>query len=199
MQQFFKGAVAAAALTFTAVSASAATVTVYTDRTAFESALSGGFAVETFDATPAGVTITGSDVNISAGRLNDQINDNANVSTTFDFTAATNGFGGDWDLAGPGGMGTGIALSLSLVGGGVMTVASELPSSLSNAFWGIVSDVAFTSVSMREGTQVNGVETYTMDNLTTGSVAPVPLPATLPLLLAALGGVAVMRRRQAKA
>ncbi|MBB5690934.1 PEP-CTERM sorting domain-containing protein [Roseomonas alkaliterrae] len=143
-----------------------------------------------------GLTITGSHVNISGGVMNDQINDNAATSTTFAFTAPMIAFGGNFDLAGPGGRGTGILVTLDLVGGGVQVLAQQIPSSLAGGFWGFVSTVAFTAVRFSEGTQASGVETYRLDNLRYAA-APVPAPAALGLFGLGLLALGATRRRAA--
>jgi len=193
---FVKTLAAAALISTAAGAASAATFTTYTDRAAYESALTGPISTYDFDtgAPASGVTVTGDDVNFSGGVLNDVVNQGASADTLFSFDAPILGFGGDWDLAGPGGVGTGIAITT--MGGGSFVVTEEIPSTLVNDFWGFISDMEFSSLSFVEGTQANGVETYTLDNLTTGGVAPVPLPAGLPLLLAGLGGLAALRRKK---
>lgn len=143
-----------------------------------------------------GLTITGSHVNISGGVMNDQINDNAATSTTFAFAAPMIAFGGNFDLAGPGGRGTGILVTLDLVGGGVQVLAQQIPSSLAGGFWGFVSTVAFTAVRFSEGTQASGVETYRLDNLRYAA-APVPAPAALGLFGLGLLALGATRRRAA--
>jgi hypothetical protein len=143
-----------------------------------------------------GLTITGSHVNIAGGVMNDQINDDAATSTTFAFAAPMIAFGGDFDLAGPGGRGTGILVTLDLVGGGVQVLAQQIPSSLAGGFWGFVSTVAFTAVRFSEGTQASGVETYRLDNLRYAA-APVPAPAALGLFGLGLLALGAARRRAA--
>lgn len=145
-------------------------------------------------APASGVTITGDDVDFSGGVLNDRIDQGSNPDTLFSFDAPILGFGGDWDLAGPGGQGTGI--SITTMNGGSFVVTQEVPRTLENDFWGFISDMEFSSLSFFEGSQASGVETYTLDNLTTGGVSPVPLPAGLPLLLVGLGGLAALRRKK---
>ncbi len=193
---FMKTVASAALLTMAASAASAAAFTVYTDRTAFEAALSGPITTHDFNAgAPAsGVTITGDDVDFSGGVLNDRIDQGSNPDTLFSFDGPILGFGGDWDLAGPGGQGTGI--SITTMNGGSFVVTEEVPRTLENDFWGFISDMEFSSLSFFEGSQASGVETYTLDNLTTGGVSPVPLPAGLPLLLVGLGGLAALRRKK---
>ncbi|AXI48706.1 hypothetical protein C1J03_02275 [Sulfitobacter sp. SK012] len=193
----FKMAAVAAIVSTAGGAASAATFQIYTDRTAYEAALLGPIAIYDFTggAPASGVTITGSDVSYTpGGRLRDIINQGAAADTLFAFDAPVLAFGGDWNLEGPGGPGTGI--EIQTMNGATYTVSSEVPNTLRNDFWGFISDMEFSSLSFVEGSQAIGVETYTLDNLTTGGVAPVPLPAGLPLLLAGLGGLATLRRKR---
>lgn len=61
-------------------------------------------------------------------------------------------------------------------------------------FFGIISDTAFTTVTLTA--LVNIGEGYGMDNVAFGDseLPPVPLPAALPLLLGALGGLGALGR-----
>lgn len=189
----------AAVLLSGATVVSAATFTIYTDRTAFEAALA-SYTVETFagNTTSSGVAIAGGSVSYASNELNDQINDGVGAtSTTFSFPAAITAYGGNWDLAGPGGPGTGIALA-TFDGASTYNVGTEIPNTLAGTFWGFISDTSFTQVLLSEGTQSAGVETYALDNLTTGVAAAVPLPAGLPLLLSGFGAIGVLRRRRAR-
>ncbi len=77
----------------------------------------------------------------------------------------------------------------------------------SGSFAGLLSDTPFTSVRLLHGDDVvpggvsGGTESILVDNFTIASaapVAPVPLPAGLPLLLTAIAGFAVFRRRGAR-
>lgn len=189
----------AALLLSGATIASGATFSIYTDRTAFEAALS-SYTVETFagNTTSSGVVIAGGSVAYVSNELSDQINDGVGVtSTTFSFPLAINAFGGDWNLAVPGGPGTGIALS-TFDGVATRQVGTEIPNTIAGTFWGFISDTPFTQVLLTEGIQASGVETYTMDNLTTGFAATVPLPASLPVLLGGFGLLGALRRKRAR-
>lgn len=190
----FKTVASAAILAVAASTASAANFTFFTDRTAFEAALQ-GIVVYDFDsgAPASGVTITGDDVNFANGQLEDVIDQGNNPDTNFVFDNAVVAFGGDFDLAGPGGQGTNIAIQTA--GGATSVVPVEIPSTTAGTFWGFISDMAFSSVLFSEGSRTANVETYHLDNLTTGA-SPVPLPAGLPLLLAGLGGMALVRRKR---
>lgn len=65
-----------------------------------------------------------------------------------------------------------------------------------SAFFGVVSDTAFNSVTFRS-TQANGVvDLFGIDNV---RVSAVPVPMGLAMILSALGLAGVVRRLQASA
>ena len=104
---------------FIACSANAA-ITVYTDRSAWESAV-GAYDEEFFDdailnpgvsvVTDNGLVQAGSGVLGPDGVWWDRVIP-GEATTTWSFANPLVGFGAYWDLAGPGGPGTGIALTL---------------------------------------------------------------------------------------
>ncbi|SNR39879.1 VPLPA-CTERM sorting domain-containing protein [Puniceibacterium sediminis] len=57
-------------------------------------------------------------------------------------------------------------------------------------FFGFVSDVAISSFVLTQATTGGITETFALDNI----VAPIPLPASIVLLLAGLGGLGSLRR-----
>jgi len=70
------------------------------------------------------------------------------------------------------------------------------PSFAAATFFAVANDVAFSTVSFSFGSR----ETIAIDNVQYGtSVAPVPLPASLPLLGAGIVAVGALRRRKARA
>jgi hypothetical protein len=178
-----------------AASAQAATITIYNNQAAWAAAV-GAITTEDFaDAVLVpGLSITGGSVSISGGVMNDQINDDAATSTTFGFAPPILGFGGLFNLAGPGGQGSGIRVNVNFFGGGSQLVG-DIPASTAGTFWGFTSDTAVSSVLFSETNPGVGVESYNLDNLQF-SAAAAPEPATLALL--GLGAAVLSARRRTK-
>ncbi len=184
---------------FAVMAQSHAATTIYTDKSAWESVVS-SYSIEDFSDSVfnAGVSVVSDAGSVSGGEWSDRLVPGG-ASTTFSFGSGLLGFGGDWDLAGPAGQGTGITITLSLLGGGVEVLSTEIPRSLSGSFWGFVTDVAFTDVLLTAGTQSGVAETFHMDNMVY-SAAPasaVPVPAAVWLFGSGLLGLIGVRRRVA--
>lgn len=177
-----------------------ATLVVYTTRASWEAALGRPFTLEDFnDNTANGFTLAllgpgHTAPGISGGRLQDRLDGTG--TTTFTFPTAMIAFGGEWDLAGPGGVGTGIRLFADGV-----EAPSQIPDTSAGGFFGVISDTPFSVIELREGTQGGAAETYDLDNVVFASadVAAVPAPPTV--LLAAVGALGMLatklRRRKA--
>jgi hypothetical protein len=149
-----------------------ASVNVFRDRSAWENAVGNAFYEEVFDddLLPSGVSVVSDNgsINTGNGTWLDRVNDSQ--VTTWQFATPLYGFGAEWDLVGP----TGIRLS---VGG--QPAPQEIPRGTKGEFFGIISDESFQDVLVAGGTQGNGNETYTMDNMVYSSTPSIgPLLAT---------------------
>ncbi len=191
-----------ASMAYLLCASSASSATFFTDRAAFEAA-SGVLTTEDFaDGTFApGMTASTDNGSISGGLWSDNVTPPLNLAfigliprnqTTFGFGSGQLSFGADFDL-GPGGAGKGIQFVLD----GTDVLATQLFTTVPT-FFGFIANTAFNSVTLRSGTAapLGTGEQYTLDNLTfAGAVVPaaVPLPGSLALLLAGLGGMSVLR------
>jgi len=170
-----------------------ATITIYTDKTAWESALSGPFLTEDFsdDILNAGVSF----VSTESGHINPAEENYQDVlasqsqnepMTIWNFIPQITAYGGNWTLGGPGGSGNNllvyIADSDSYVG--------SISNSYGGEFWGFISDTPFASVKLIGGSGTNQ-QNYRLDDMV---YSQVPEPATMSLLV--LGGVAMIYRRK---
>jgi hypothetical protein len=178
-----------AALAIEAGGTTAAT-TIYTDRAAFDIATGGSLNFEDFsDASFQNLSVN-SDVGfVTNGLFRDRPTPvragSTGATTTYTFTSPTTAFGADFDLS-PNGNGNGLRFVL-----GTGEIVSEEIGAPYIGFWGFVSDLSFTSLTVGAGSGGGIAETHQFDNLSFGlatPVAPVPLPAGMPLLLSALLG-----------
>ena len=176
----------------------AATITFYDMRSDWETAVGGIFEEEDFDdgmVNSPGLSVSSTVGTPSLGVWSDQVNDAPLQTTEWFFVIPIRGFGAFFDLA-PIGPGQGIAMTISLVGGGTQLLSQEVLNSFTGEFFGFVSSEAFTSVLFMEGTQPSGVqETFNMDNLVYS-----PIPETSSILMVVTGLLAMAgllaRRRQ---
>jgi hypothetical protein len=185
---------AVALLALLAGTAQAVVINQYTNAAAWHAAV-GSFALEDFQdgalqAPLQSITGLGSGPSVNgvvAGKLWDVIDQDLNQDTTFTFNPGVYGFGGIFDLAGPGGPGTEIIVRTSA---GLYSLGL-IPNVTANTFWGFTIDEALLDVYFTEGPNFAlGIETYTMDNMVMATSLAVPEPATLALLglgLAAAG------------
>jgi len=182
-------------IAFCTSTAALASITVYTDRSVFEAALTSRY-TETFTANMlngTGASFVSYNGFIAANQFNDTVADGT-PNTTWSFASSTNGFGANWDLS-PGGPGYGIEFLID----GVIRVPRDIPRRYMGEFFGFISDVPFTSVKVQDSTyQINsfGLEQYYMDNMTYGITASVPDPKAYATLLVGLGILAVLAGRR---
>ena len=171
---------------FGMTSSATAATTIYTDRASFDLATGGNLSFEDFnDQSLDGFGATSDAAFFFNGGVRDRPTPNG-ATTTFTFGGGgVTAFGADYDLS-PGGSGTGLRFVLD----GNEVVSQEIAAPYTG-FWGFVSDTFFTTVRVEAGSGPGIAETHDFDNLSFGvaqPVAPVPLPAGLPLLLAAMAG-----------
>jgi hypothetical protein len=207
-----------------AVPASAA-VAVYTERGAWEAAMSAAgvtsLTTDSFDENiPAAFTIalhsgvlskisseedypsSGGLNRVSGGLYHNGVGDGAEASQFIDwqFPKAIRGFGADWFNTA-----TGSWLSVKGNFSGSGTESVNISEYLADpccpglepgsGFLGFVGSVDFTSV--RFVPLVNELsEFFEVDNLAFGNVAPIPLPGGLLLMLAGLGGLGIFSMLQ---
>ncbi len=192
---------ASAAVLLAAGGHGALAATIFVERSLFEAAVTGALVTDTFDNDIAtadvivfdsGTTATTSSTGVpptlnevSFGRYAGFVQRDGFRDITFDFAPPVTAFGGDFSSLS----------SLMVTGtfdGSSMTLS--IPDAIGGAagFFGVVGDSTFSSISFSTnegvlvfpGSSPAGGETFNLDNFT---IAPVPLPAGLPLLLGALG------------
>jgi len=184
-----------AAVTAVVLSSTAnASYITFTDRSAWETAVSGSFSEETFNTTsPTGFTIeqvgSGHSTGISGGVFHDRVVLDTTY-TNYHFSSLINAFGANWDLT-PGGAGQGLQLFA-----GSQLITPQIPNTYTGGFFGLVSTTAFSLVSVHAGSFSGIAETHNVDNLVFASAVPEPESYALMLAGLALMG-AVARRRKA--
>jgi len=191
MKLFF----AALTLITSSFSASAAVVT-YTDRTAFESALT-SFSVDDFSGIQPGTHYFADrgDYTITSPKMFGCVNVPASCGPapaggdgvslfhyqgldTFEFTSATNGFGFDY---------------IQTQGGDyTLPIINGIQATAYAGFFGVISDVAQTTFTLNQTSAF-----LNTDNVTYGTISAVPLPAGGLLLISAFAALAGLRRRKA--
>ena len=167
-----------ATVMFWAVTVSASSITIYTDKTQWINALGGQFLTEEFSDSQLNDGV--SFVSTESGHINPTLEHYQDVltsesqnepMTTWSFTPEVYGYGGNWTLGGPGGSGNSllvyIADSSLLVG--------TIPNSYGGEFWGFISDTPFTSVQLVGGSGTNQ-QNYTLDNMVYSDETAVSAP-----------------------
>ena len=204
--------IAAAGAVLIAAGPASAAQTIYTTRTAFDTAAGAGLAFESFETQRNGQTVSYPPVTVS--ETNDSFNLIVHTSNAATFTAATtDGLRSIWfiDFTGNSlatfsflnpitafGIDTAFsqARTATFAGGvsGSLSLAANTP-----GFFGVISDTPFSTVTV----DLNGsVTNVGFDALAFGIAAPppapVPEPATWAIMIAGFGLVgAAMRRRNA--
>jgi hypothetical protein len=181
--------------------AHAISITVYTDRSNWESALSGNYTEEDFsDMTlNPGLSVVSDVGEIRPGipAWWDRVTRAGNETTTFSFSPSVVAFGGFWDLAGPAGPGQGVEVTLPGISGEPLL---SIARTFSGGFWGFISDTAFTDVTLQAWNQHGRAETFKLKKLVysspTTQMGPIPEPTTILLVGSGLGGILLWRARQ---
>jgi len=213
-------AAVATSLTLSGVSVlgmpSAEAFTIYTDRTAWLTALGGAsVTTDTFSTVKpnaqtitfdSGVTSTGNGTGDGSNSVDgsrffgtvDGQGDNPGAfdTITWSFPQAITAFGADWFNTASGDL---LTLSGDFDGTGTQTVSFNTQlGSPGDGFLGIIGNASFSSITFgTEGAAgQGGLETFTADNLSFGTAAtPIPTPALLPGLVGM--GIAAWRKRKA--
>jgi hypothetical protein len=183
-----------------AAGSASATITVYTDRPSWESAV-GAYNEESFDdgVLDPGVSVISDNGKILPGVFVlgpdnvwwDQVipvEEGGPATTTWSFATPLVGFGAYWDLAGPGGPGKNLALFLN----GTL-VGTEIANTTQGGFFGVTSSVSFNSVLVTSGSESGWCETYEMDDMV---YAPIPAPGAILLGSIGVSIVGWLRRRR---
>lgn len=193
-------------------------VTIFVERSLFEAAVTGPLVTDTFNndidtadviVFDSGTTSTKSSTGVpptlnrvAFGQFTGFVQRDGFRDITFDFPLPVTAFGGDFS-----------SVSSLLVGsfdGTSMTLSISDALAGDAGFFGVVSDDTFSSISFSTeagqiffpgGPPVGG-ETFNLDNFTIApiTIAPIPLPASLPLLVGALvvlGGTIASSRHRA--
>ena len=103
---------------------------------------------------------------INDGLYHDRADSDQVTKPVFTFTPPIRAFGANWNLfAIPTGPGTNLKLHLTFANSTVMDVTTEIPTTFTGQFFGIVSNTPILNIRFDEGTSVVGaVETFDMDN-----------------------------------
>lgn len=167
MQKQLVSSAALAMLTSWVTTVGAATITIYTDKTAWENALGGQVATEDFsdDQLNPGVSF----VSTESGHINPALECYQDVlasqsqnepMTIWSFAPGIKGYGGNWTLGGPGGSGN----SLLIYVGDPPLFVGAISNSYNGGFWGFISDDPFTTVTLIGGSGTNQ-QNYSLDDM----------------------------------
>ena len=190
--------------------------TVFTDKTAWEDALSEAVIItEDFEdegmapgldsytiPLPYGTSSTFHDFNLIPSTSSNPTFSDTQVfqelvggttprSVVWNFSSPFIAFGGNWDLS-PANLGTGLAIRIN----GVIQTPSISTSHVDGGFWGLVAedeDLPFLTVEVLRPTGTTGSELFHLDDMVYASI--VTLPAALWLLGSAFIGLLGYKKR----
>ena len=175
-------------------SLASAVITVYTDKPAWEAALSGPYLTEDFADSQLnpGVSYVSSEsgnINPSQEHYQDVLASQSQNEpmTTWTFTPQIYAYGGSWTLGGPGGSGN--SLLVYIVDDTDLYVGA-IPNSFAGGFWGFVTDTPFDSVKLVGGSG-DQQQNSSLDDMV---YAVVPEPASFATGLVGLVLIAARRR-----
>jgi hypothetical protein len=196
-RRFFSGALFyVMVVCFGTADSASAGVMVYTNKAAWESAVSGQFLTEDFadKNLNAGVTYTSSEsshINEEHGYFQGVLTSTSGNSpfTIWSFSPQIRAYGGNWTLGGPGGSGNSL---LVYIGDDFSFKVGKIDSDFNGGFWGFISDTSFAQVKLIGGTGTNQ-QTYKLDDMVYSSV---PEPASVCLLVTGMIGTLVLARRR---
>jgi len=190
--------------------ANAALITVYTDRTTWESALAGAvISTETFSTPIAaadvialdnGIVSTANPTSFSYNRVSGGVFGGYACSVTacnsfapddigWALPSAVNAIGGDFFGVNSSG---GVTIDIDSLGYSGAAIFDSLGGS--NGFYGLISDTQFSNIAFR--CAGNCGDAYSIDNFSSASV---PEPTSLLLLGIGLAGLGFARKRRADA
>ncbi len=178
MKPCIKSIAAAAMMSLGIVPASAITIVIYTDQTAWENALQEPFLIEDFadNQLNSGVSF----VSTASGHINPAqecfqavlaSQSQPEPMTVWSFDPSLAAFGGSWTLGGPGGSGNSLRVYID----DLAVYVGSIPNSYGGGFWGFTSDTSFTSVKLIGGTGSNQ-QSYSLDDMVYAA-APLSCPA----------------------
>lgn len=138
-------------------------ITTVTDRTVWETSVGGIFREENFDDADLnpGLSFSTSIGVVTGGVWHDIVDNDPVRTTTWIFDCPITAFGGNWNLAGPGGPGK----SINVYVNGSWIFIGNIPNSYSGGFWGFTCSQPFTQVRLEAGPSSGVQETYDFDNL----------------------------------
>ncbi len=161
--------------------ASPAELTIYTDKTQWQTALAGLYMTEEFSDSQLnqGVSFVSTEsghINPAQGYYQDVLateSQNAPI-TVWSFTPAIIAYGGNWTLGGPGGSGNSLLVYLA----DSSLYVGAISNSYGGEFWGFISDTPFTSVKLVGGSGLHQ-QNYQLDNMVYSFYCPYVLAGDL--------------------